>query len=155
MKHKVIALLLAVGTIGASVAYSQGPPLPASETVEPGDPAFTNGDGVKVTNTGDEDEGDFVVTPKSGNANDSTEVEAKNDAKGSVEDIDGNDTVNCANGSAVTITGTGGTVNASPGSSGTVTNTNPTSPAGLPSITIRIGSGSVQVPPGATVPFTG
>lgn len=155
MKHRVIAVLLAVGTIGASVAFSQGPPLPASETVEPGDPAFTNGDGVKVTNTGDEDEGDFVVSPKSGSTSSATTVEAKNDAVGSVEDIDGNDTVNCANGSSVTITGTGGTVNVSPGSSGSVQNTNPTNPPGLPSITVNVGGGSFQVPPGATVPFNG
>lgn len=104
-----------------------------------------------MTNTGDEDEGDFVVTPKSGNTSSATTVEAKNDAKGSVENIDSNDTVNCANGSSVTITGTGGTVNASPGSSGTVTNTNP--PGGA-NITLNIGGGSVQVTPGNTVPFS-
>jgi hypothetical protein len=120
------------------------------EKVEPGE-CHTNNDGVKVCNDADSD-GDFTVDPKSGSTSSATTVEAKNDAEGTVDGIDGNDTVNCANGSDVTITGTGGTVNANSGSSGSVQNTNP---AGGANITINIGGGSIQVPPGSTIPFSG
>jgi len=125
--------------------------MPGHEKVEPGE-CHTNGDGVKVCNTGSSGDGDFTVDPKNGSSSSATTVEAKNDAEGTVENIDSNDTVNCANGSNVTISGTGGTVNANSGSSGSVENTNP---AGGANITINIGGGSVQVPPGSTIPFSG
>lgn len=123
------------------------------ERVEPGD-CHTNNDGVEVCNTGDTGDGDFTVDPANGSSSSSTTVEAKNDAEGTVENIDDNDTVNCANGSDVEISGTGGTVNANSGSSGSVTNTN-TPGGGGGSITINVGGGTVTVPPGGTVNFTG
>ncbi len=124
-------------------------PVPARKTVKPGK-CHKNNDGVEVCNTGEK--GNFVVDPKSGNENSATTVEAKNDAEGTVEGIDSNDTVNLASGSNVTISGTGGTVNAGSGSTGTVQNTN--APGGA-SITVNIGGGNFSVPPGVTIPFNG
>ncbi len=126
---------------------------PGFERVEPGD-CYTNGDDVEVCNTGDPGDGDFTVDPVNGSSSSATTVEAKNGAEGTVENIDSNDTVNCAHGSNVTISGTGGTVNANSGSSGSVTNTN-TAGGGGASITINVGGGTVTVPPGGTVNFTG
>ncbi len=128
------------------------PGLPGHEKVEPGE-CHTNGDGVQVCNDADSD-GDFTVDPKNGSGSSETTVEAKNDAEGTVEGIDSNDTVNCAHGSNVTISGTGGTVNANAGSTGSVTNTNPAGGGGA-SITVNVGGGSVTVPPGGSITFNG
>jgi len=133
-----------------SANSEQVEPTVSRHKIKSGD-CHTNKDGVKVCNDKDSN-GDFTIDPKTGSKNSETTVEAKNDAEGTVEGIDSNDTVNCANGSNVTISGTGGTVNANSGSSGTVQNTN--APGGA-DITINIGGGSIQVPPGSTIPFSG
>lgn len=125
-------------------------PAPTAEKVEPGE-CHENKDEVTVCNDGDPSDGDFTVNPKSGGKNSKTTVDAKNDAVGSVDGIDGNDTVNCAHGSNVQISGTGGTVNANSGSQGTVTNNGPPGSE----IRVNIGGGHVNVPAGVTIPFHG
>ena len=132
-------------------------PVPASKKLKPGDPCHTNNDGVTACNTGNGSagkDGDITINPQSGSASSATTVDFKNDAQGSVTGMDGNDTVNTANGSNATISGTGGTVNAGSGSNVSVTNTNPAGGGGA-SITVNIGGGSVTVPPGGTINFAG
>jgi len=126
-------------------------PLLSLFRIKPGDPCHTNNDGVQACNPAG-GSGDITIDPKTGSASSATTVEFKNDATGSVTGLDGNDTVNTANGSNATISGTGGTVNAGSGSTGSVSNTGA---AGGASITVNIGGGSFSVPPGATIPFSG
>ena len=142
---------------GAGEEVQEAEPVPAAKTLKPGDPCHTNKDGVTVCNTGDGsagEDGKITINPQSGSTSSATTVDFKNDAKGTVTGIDGNDTVNTANGSNATISGTGGAVNVGSGSTGNVTNTNPVGGGGA-SITVNIGGGSVTVPPGGTINFNG
>lgn len=123
------------------------------EKVEDGE-CHTNGDGVKVCNTGTNGD-DFKVNPKNGNGNSATTVDMDNDAEGTIEGLDSNDTVNVANGSSTTISGTAGaTVNVPAGSNATGSVTN-TGAAGSGNVNLVAGGITVGVPPGATVTFGG
>ena len=124
------------------------------EKVEDGE-CHTNGDGVKVCNTGTDGD-DFKVDPKSGSGTSATTVDMDNNAEGTIEGLDSNDTVNVANGADVAVSGTGGTVNVPAGSSatGSVTNTNPAGGGGG-NVTLVAGGVTVQIPPGGSVTFGG
>lgn len=159
MKLNIFPLLMAVAVVfcGVRAVHASDPnpapdPVLAAHTVKPGDPCHTNDDGVEVCNTGGTGDGNIVVDPKTGSGTSATTVDVKNDAEGTVSGIDGNDTVNVANGANVEISGTGGTVDVSAGgSTGSVTNTNPVGTGG--NITIKTGSVDIHVPPGQTVNF--
>ena len=124
--------------------------VPAYEKVEDGD-CHTNGDGVKVCNTGTGGD-DFKVNPKSGSGSSATTVDMDNNAEGTIEGLDSNDTVNTANGSNTAISGTGGTVNVPAGSSATGSVTN-TGAAGGGNITVVAGGVNINVPPGGSITF--
>lgn len=142
------------GSAGGKLPVVPFMPVPPHE-VRPGDPCHTNTDGVKVCNTGDPDEDDqdgvITIDPKTGSETSKTEVKVGNDAHGTVEGIDGNDTVDVSNGAHVEISGTGGIVDLSAGgSSGKITNT---APANGGNITIKGGPVPIFVHPGSTVTF--
>jgi len=126
----------------------------AHEKVEDGE-CHTNGDGVKVCNTGTDGD-DFKVDPKSGSGSSATTVDMDNNAEGTIEGLDSNDTVNTTNGSNCTISGTGGTVVITGGSSatGSVTNTNPAGGGGG-NITVNAGGVNITVPPGGSITYGG
>lgn len=128
----------------------------AEKSIKPGDDCHTNGDGVKVCNTGSTGDGKFTINPQTGSADSATTVKARNNAKGDVTGIDGNDTVKVSNGADITVSGSGGTVNVGSGGAAKVTNTNApgTNPPGA-NITVTVGSGTVTVLPGMTVPVAG
>lgn len=142
------------GHVAANGEVKPVEPPPPYEKVQDGE-CHTNGDDVKVCNTGDQGD-DFRVDPKSGSGSSATTVDMDNNAQGTIDGLDSNDTVNVANGANVAVSGTGGTVNVPSGSSatGSVTNTNPAGGGGG-NVTLVAGGVPVNIPPGGSVTFGG
>ena len=155
MKLSIIPPVLAFGIVlgGIRVAYASDPAPPpepvGTHTVEPGD-CHLNSDGVEVcVDSGSG--GDMKINPKTGSSTSATTVDVLNDSEGTVKGIDGNDTVNVANGAQVDIEGTGGTVDITAGgSSGSIKNT--AGPGGA-DITVKTSGDELKVPPGSTLKF--
>ena len=125
-------------------------PVPSDEEVEDGE-CHTNGDGVKVCNTGSNHDV-FKMSPKTGNRDSSTTVDMANNAEGDISGLDSNDTVNVASGASVSVSGTGGTVIVPAGSKATGSVTN-TSAAGGGDMQLKAGGVIVNIPPGGSVTF--
>lgn len=93
----------------------------------------------------------MTITPKSGTAGASTTVKVKNNAEGTVEGIDANDTVTVSSGATVNIEGTGGTVDLTAGGSqGKIKNT---AAAGGDNITIKTSGDEFTLGPGQEINF--
>lgn len=117
--------------------------------VRPGN-SHTNRDGVTVDNSAAS--GDYAtINPKTGNELSETSVRLRSGFVGSVEGIDGNDTVVVRSNVTGTISGEGGRITMASGANVTVTNT---AEAGGASITVVTSSGTVTLPPGSSATFS-